>query len=128
MKEKTFNNARIIHKGDTEVNWNKAIGFIPRAKEIIIYLPDENYNYCRMKIGDGVNGINELPFVVDVDGELASKEWVIKQAELLGLSLQEYVDDITQPLENKNNEQDEKIVAIEKKIVIATKDNILSIF
>ena len=97
MIEKRFN-GRIVHKGDTETNWNKAIGFIPLAKEIIIYLPDENYSYSRIKIGDGKTGINDLPFVVDVNGYIASKDWVEEQAQALGLSLQEYVNNAIQGL------------------------------
>lgn len=31
---------RIIHKHDTEENWNKAVNFIPQNGEIIIYDPD----------------------------------------------------------------------------------------
>jgi hypothetical protein len=38
---------------------------VPLDKEIIIYKPDENHSIARIKIGDGVTGINELPFSVD---------------------------------------------------------------
>lgn len=61
MIEKRLN-GRIVHKGDIEANWKKAVGFVPLAKEIIIYLPDENYDYSRMKIGDGITSVNDLPF------------------------------------------------------------------
>ena len=37
MKTKIFENARFCPKGDIEANWNKAVGFIPLDKEIIIY-------------------------------------------------------------------------------------------
>jgi hypothetical protein len=33
------------------------------ASEIIVYDPDENYDYPRIKIGDGKSNINSLPFV-----------------------------------------------------------------
>ena len=42
---------RLIHKHDTEANWNKATNFYPRLGEIIVYDPDENYSYPRYKIG-----------------------------------------------------------------------------
>ena len=60
MSEKIFN-TRIIHKHDTEANWKKATNFIPKQGELIVYDIDENYNYERIKIGDGVNTVNELP-------------------------------------------------------------------
>lgn len=55
-------NARIQHKHDIEANWIKAVNFIPKIGEIIIYDIDENYNYSRFKIGDGVRTINNLEF------------------------------------------------------------------
>lgn len=61
MSEKIFN-TRIQLKHDTEANWGKALNFIPKAGEIIIYDTDENYNYARLKIGDGVTAINSLSF------------------------------------------------------------------
>ena len=128
---------RFVPKGDFEANWKKAVNFIPLDKEIIIYKPDKDYSYARMKIGDGKTGVNDLPFVVDVNGDIASKEWVEKQAQALGLSLQEYVNssvqgfateeyvdnaiiEVIQPIENKNNEQDDKIAELEDRVTIAT--------
>lgn len=58
-------NSRIQHKYDTEANWEKATGFIPKAGELIIYSADNNYNYARVKIGNGVTTVNELPFITD---------------------------------------------------------------
>lgn len=54
--------SRIIHKHDIEANWNKAVNFIPKAGEIIIYDKDENYNYERIKIGNGETLIRDLAF------------------------------------------------------------------
>ena len=56
-------NTRIQHKHDIEANWNKALNFIPKKGELIVYDPDENYNYSRVKIGDGIRKVNDLPFV-----------------------------------------------------------------
>ena len=63
MAEKNVK-ARIIHKHDTEVNWNKAEGFIPNKGEIIVYDIDETHSYERFKIGDGVTLVNNLPLDV----------------------------------------------------------------
>lgn len=62
MNKKIFENARFCPKGDIEANWNKANGFIPLNKEIIIYKPDENHNAARFKIGDGRTAVQDLPF------------------------------------------------------------------
>ena len=62
MNEKMFN-TRIIHKHDTEANWLLVEEhFIPKAGEIIIYDPDNEHNYSRIKIGDGVSNIGKLSF------------------------------------------------------------------
>ena len=53
---------RIIHKHDIEENWDKATGFIPQQGEIIVYDIDDNYEYERFKIGDGVTTVINLPF------------------------------------------------------------------
>lgn len=56
-------NTRIQHKHDIEANWNKAVNFIPRVGELIVYDVDDSYEYLRVKIGDGVRVISELPFI-----------------------------------------------------------------
>ena len=62
MAEKQIN-GRIVHKHDTEANWNKATNFIPKNGEIIIYDPDSNYSYARVKVGDGTIKVTSLPFI-----------------------------------------------------------------
>ena len=74
MNKTIFENARFCPKGETEANWNKAIGFIPLKKEIIEYLPDENYSATRFKVGDGVTAVQDLPFVGVDDKEI--KEYI----------------------------------------------------
>ena len=54
---------RIIHKHETEADWNKATNFIPLLGELIVYDSDSNYPYARIKIGDGETVVTELPFV-----------------------------------------------------------------
>ena len=59
-------NSRIQMKHDTEANWisagNATKPFVPRQGEVIIYDIDATHDYERMKIGDGVTNINDLPF------------------------------------------------------------------
>ena len=62
MAEKVLN-SRIIHKHDIEANWLKATNFVPKVGEIIVYDPDGKYNYSRIKTGDGISNINNLPFI-----------------------------------------------------------------
>ena len=64
MGEQIFN-TRIVHKHDTEANWSKAVNFIPKQGEIIVYDIDSTYTYERFKIGDGETLVNSLPFVDD---------------------------------------------------------------
>lgn len=58
-------NTRIQHKHDTEANWLKATAFIPKLGEIIVYDKDDNYNFPRIKIGNGVTVVSSLPFVYE---------------------------------------------------------------
>lgn len=59
-------NGRIVLKHDTEANWNKVPEFIPMLGEAIIFDMDDNYSYQRIKIGDGINNLNALPFFNDL--------------------------------------------------------------
>lgn len=73
-------NSRVIHKHDIEANWLKAIDFIPKQAEIIIYDIDSNYSYERFKIGDGITTVNALPFVMsttsgDNNGTGVQSDW-----------------------------------------------------
>lgn len=56
--------ARISQLHNTEAEWLKVI-FIPKQGEIVVYDPDSNYNYSRIKVGDGQKTIHELPFIMD---------------------------------------------------------------
>lgn len=58
-------NSRIIHKHDIEANWLKAENFVPKQGELIVYDVDENYNYERVKMGDGVHNVNDLEFIIE---------------------------------------------------------------
>ena len=54
---------RIAVKSDSEANWNLAAGFVPMRGELIVYIPDEQHDYSRLKIGDGDTPIGRLPFI-----------------------------------------------------------------
>jgi hypothetical protein len=54
--------ARMQQKHGLEVDWNSST-FVPLKGELIVYDPDESYNYARLKIGDGINVPVALPFL-----------------------------------------------------------------
>jgi hypothetical protein len=64
-------NARISQLHKTEAGWAEVIAqyeahnevFIPNAAELIVYDPDDNYSYARLKIGDGATALQRLPFI-----------------------------------------------------------------
>ena len=57
-------NSRIQHKIDIEDKWKQVEdSFFPLKGEFIIYAPDSNYSYSRLKIGDGLKSIKDLPFL-----------------------------------------------------------------
>lgn len=80
--------SRIIHKHDTEINWNKS-SFIPKQGELIIYDKDSTYDYERFKIGDGIQNVNLLPFANDtkvdkVDGkQLSTNDYTTEEKNKL---------------------------------------------
>ena len=55
--------SRIINKHDTEANWNNNSSFIPAQGELIVYDIDNNYNFQRIKMGDGITTVANLPFI-----------------------------------------------------------------
>ena len=57
--------ARISHLHKTEKEWLKLKNWIPEAGEFIIYDSDEKYNYARIKLGDGKNSLQDLPFFIE---------------------------------------------------------------
>ena len=71
-----FKKIRIQHKGETEANWLQS-SLIPLENEIIIYEPDDTYSYSRIKIGDGVTNVNDLPFITKGLDEALKEEKTI---------------------------------------------------
>lgn len=62
-------------KREKEEDWAKAKNFIPKKDEIIIY---DCSSGIKLKIGDGVSNVNDLPFSEDntinlLDGLLIMK-------------------------------------------------------
>lgn len=56
--------ARVTHLHRTEAEWSRLLDWKPEAGELVIYDPDEKFNYARIKIGDGHNTLAALPFFV----------------------------------------------------------------
>lgn len=75
---------RVQLKSDTEENWNKvgpqngSSGFVPLLGELIIYQPDDNHLYSRLKVGDGNTNVVNLPFIDagTIDGETLPEDKV----------------------------------------------------
>lgn len=66
--------ARIRQLHKTEAEWNKLSDFIPLVGELIIYDPDDQHEYARLKIGDGISQpdgtvsgtkLKDLPFSIE---------------------------------------------------------------
>lgn len=84
---------RVVNKHDTEANWLLATNFTPMNGEIIIYDEDDNYDYKRIKIGNGTDNVNDLDFVVNkniidtnLDGK-ADKEHTHNAEDIIGLDI-----------------------------------------
>ena len=57
--------ARVSHLHKTESEWLKFNDWKPAAGELIIYDPDENFKYARIKVGDEQHTLKELDFFID---------------------------------------------------------------
>lgn len=99
MEQKRYN-SRFVFKGDTEENWNKAIGFIPLARECIVYEVDETHSLPRLKIGDGVTAVQELPFVANEEPLKQYMEQKFAEAEAARQQLQDNVANLELDLSN----------------------------
>ena len=64
MENRTIK-TRIVQKHAVESDWLKAVNFIPKQGELIIYDIDNDYNYERIKIGDGTTLVSNLPFLTN---------------------------------------------------------------
>ena len=137
-------NTRISQKHDFEYNWiNSASEFIPRVGELIVYevevdkegnlltqLPEgrtEPYTYSRMKIGDGITSVENLPFIddallervgvleaIDHDAYIASDVVVLSES-------QKYTDSAITTVEGKVTELSGNVYSKEETF---TKDEV----
>lgn len=68
-------------KIETSENWNKAINFIPKKNQIIIYEgikhEDQYVQPPRIKIGDGIHTVSDLPFEPSLSIEYLDGEGVL---------------------------------------------------
>lgn len=105
MSEKTFP-SRFVCKHDTEENWLKATNFSPKRGEIIVYDIDVNYDYERIKIGDGETNVNNLPFVIDekLENKTTSKQVQIIEGD--GATTVFYVQNVLESSELSVTVQD----------------------
>ena len=107
---KTYN-GRFVPKGDTEANWNKAVGFIPLDKEIIIYKKDTNHSTPRIKIGDGVTVIQKLPFISSGGGEV-DLSIIQSMIDEKGEILIEYVDNAVAAIQDQIAELEGRVTTV----------------
>ena len=95
MAEKTFM-TRMQQKRATEAQWNEKVNFIPLAGEIIVYEPDGNYNYPRIKVGDGAHTIAALPFIDKAVYDYTDKNIADLGEGFTNVIYQMYGDDLTE--------------------------------
>ena len=57
--------ARVSQLCKTEAEWTNLPDFVPLKGETIIFSPDKQYNYARLKVGDGSTKLKDLPFFID---------------------------------------------------------------
>ena len=57
--------ARVSQLHKTEAEWNNLPDFVPMQGEFIIFDPDKQHKYARLKIGDGITKLSTLPFFID---------------------------------------------------------------
>ena len=57
--------ARISQLHKTEAEWNSLPNFVPAQGELIVFDPDKQHKYARLKIGDGITKLSILPFFID---------------------------------------------------------------
>jgi len=69
---------KMIQLHDTEAKWSQMTDFVPQKSMLIVYDIDATHNYERLKVGDGVKTVPELPFLDD-----AVKELITSQMELV---------------------------------------------
>jgi hypothetical protein len=68
-------------KLETSQDWEKAVNFIPKKNQIIVYdgikENDEYISPPRIKIGDGIHTVSELPFESTLQDAFVSENILI---------------------------------------------------
>lgn len=57
--------ARVSQLHKTASEWQRHADWVPEAGEIIVYDPDDDTPYARVKIGDGKKTLKNLSFFID---------------------------------------------------------------
>ena len=57
--------ARISQLHKMEAEWDNLPNFVPAKGEFIVFDPDKQHKYARLKIGDGISKLRALPFFID---------------------------------------------------------------
>lgn len=57
--------ARISQLHKTEAEWLRFSQWTPTAGELVVYDPDDEHAYARIKVGDGEHTLIELDFFID---------------------------------------------------------------
>ena len=102
MAEKTLK-SRIVHKHDSAENWAKAINFIPKQGEIIVYDKDSTNSYERFKIGDGVTNVNSLPFADEQKLDKTTFQQLVGDTSVAE-QINTAIDAVPQPDWNQNDD------------------------
>lgn len=71
--------SRVTLKHDTEAKWADKKDFIPLKSEMIVYDEDDTHNYKRIKLGDGVTTVVNLPFATISNTELTERLSVLQE-------------------------------------------------
>ena len=66
MGEEKRLKGKIIFKHETEADWAMS-NYIPQNGELVLYDPDEKHEGTRLKRGDGINYVKDLPFITSTE-------------------------------------------------------------
>ena len=95
--------SNFINKHNTPAIWDAMTNYIPDKGEIIVYDKDDNTDYERFKIGDGVKTVSQLPFyMADLREHTQNTDIHITTEERATWNaVQSQVNHLKQDLENK---------------------------
>ena len=67
--------ARISNLAKTESEWSVHPDLVLNSGELAVFLPDQKFNFARLKIGDGKTSLKDLDFFIDTTIENALKKY-----------------------------------------------------